>query len=87
MAREDDTNTRRHDGTRVKVGTVLDRALVERLRVASRRSARPLSDLLEEAVGDYLARQRTAEVDALDAVESTWASQPTGAQLLRRLFD
>jgi len=56
---------------RRKVGTVLDEALYRRVLLESARQARPISEILAEALEDYLQRQ--GRHDEPGVVADTWA--------------
>jgi hypothetical protein len=56
---------------RRKVGTVLDEALFRRARVESARQGRTISEVLAEALEDYLARKGRHEASGI--VADTWS--------------
>jgi len=56
---------------RRKVGTVLDEALFRRARVESARQGRTISEILEEALLNYL--QRRGRHEASSVVADTWS--------------
>lgn len=62
---------------RVKVGTSLEERLLQRARDAARREGRSLNDLLEEALGLYLAREDRVS-------EGGWADRTAGSYRLSR---
>ena len=41
---------------KIKIGTQMDEGLFRNLKMASARERRPLADLIQEAVAEYLAR-------------------------------
>ncbi|MHB2021147.1 MAG: ribbon-helix-helix protein, CopG family [Candidatus Xenobia bacterium] len=69
---------------RVKIGTSVEKALVDRLHALARRKGRPLNDLMEEAIGRYL---NAAEGVDLDVVARTWASFQVDRRVLRQVMD
>jgi hypothetical protein len=56
---------------RRKVGTVLDESLYRRARLEAARRARPISEILAEALEDYLKRR--GRHDEPGVVADTWA--------------
>ena len=56
---------------RRKVGTVLEEALYRRVLLESARQARAISEILAEALEDYLERQ--GRHDEAGVVADTWA--------------
>ena len=45
-----------HGGKKIKIGTQMEERVFRRLKMASARARRPLADLIQEAVAEYLAR-------------------------------
>lgn len=43
---------------KIKIGTQMDEAVFRRLKMLSARERRPVADVLQEAVAEYLARPR-----------------------------
>ena len=56
---------------RRKVGTVLEESLFRRARLESARQGRPISEILAEALEDYLERKGRHETSG--AVADTWS--------------
>ena len=68
-----------------KVSTVLDEALFSRAKLESARQNRPLSEIFEAALEQYLGGRRPD--DGSSAVADSWGALPLDAESLRRLLE
>jgi len=50
------TNPQPADGRKIKIGTQMEESVFRSLKMASARERRPVADLIQEAVAEYLAR-------------------------------
>ncbi len=68
-----------------KVSTVLDEALFRRAKLESARQGRPLSEIFEAALEQYLGRPRAESGQS--TVADSWGALPIDAATLRRLLE
>ena len=68
-----------------KVSTVLDESLFRRAKLESARQGRPLSDIFEAALEQYLGGQRPE--NGHSAVADSWGALPLDAASVRKLLE
>lgn len=72
--------------TKKKISTLMDPALYRRVKLESVRRERQISDLIGEAVAEYLDRS-TAPLGSGSVVERTWGSLAMDRQRVDELMD
>jgi hypothetical protein len=68
-----------------KVSTVLDDSLFRRAKLESVRQGRPLSEIFEAALEQYLGGRRPE--NGRSAVADSWGALPLNADVLRQLLE
>ena len=70
---------------RVKVGTSLEEDLLRRLQANAGLQSKPLNEILEEAIRQYLARQEGA--DCSELIDRTYGSLRVTPKQVRQVLD
>jgi hypothetical protein len=71
---------------RRKVSTIIDESLFRRTKLEAARQGRPLADVLEDALGAYLAGGQRVRAGG-SSVEATWGALAADPDLVREIMD
>ena len=75
------TNAQSVGARKIKIGTQMEESVFRNLKMASARERRPVADLIQEAVAEYLARPATGGAgNGLARLLSAPAFRVTGRQ-------
>jgi hypothetical protein len=70
-----------------KVSTIMDETLFRRTKLEAARQGRPLSAILEEALGAYLSATTGRRPPGGSLVEASWGAMAASPELVRAIME